>query len=145
MWSAKVDAPHLQAPRASGTGSDVERTRQDGFVWLRLALTMPFMALAPVFLLARGAPTVWDALAFAFLLAPLCGVHALRRFGRFDIAQAICVAAMILLGVTLACAQGALGVGAVACFRWRRWRRPSARPPRSPWAARLCRLRLSPS
>ncbi len=96
--------------------SEVEQSRQENFVWLRLALTLPFMALAPVFLLVRGAPSAWDALGFAFLLAPLGGVYALRRFGRFDIAQGICVAAMILLGVTMTCAQGAMTVGAIACF-----------------------------
>jgi cell cycle sensor histidine kinase DivJ len=74
------------------------------------------MALAPVFLLARGAPSLWDALIFALLLAPLAGVHVVRRRGRLDIAQAVCVGAMLLLGVTLTCAQGALSIGAVCCF-----------------------------
>ncbi len=95
---------------------EAERWRHSQFISLRLAMTLPFMALAPVFLLVRGAPSNWDALAFAFLLAPLAGVYALQRHGRFDIAQIICVGAMVLLGVTLACAQGALTVGAFACF-----------------------------
>jgi cell cycle sensor histidine kinase DivJ len=86
------------------------------FIWLRLALTLPVMALAPVFLLLRGAPSFYDALTFALLLMPLTSVYALRRHAPLDIAQTICVGAMILLGVTLTCAHGALGVGAVACF-----------------------------
>ncbi len=95
---------------------EVERLRHVNFVQLRLALTLPFMALAPVFLLVRGAPSNWDAVAFAFLLAPLLGVYALHRFRRFDIAQAICVGAMVLLGVALTLANGAITVGAFACF-----------------------------
>jgi cell cycle sensor histidine kinase DivJ len=95
---------------------EAERWRHAHFISLRLAMTLPFMALAPIFLLLRGAPSNWDALAFAFLLAPLAGVYALHRFGRFDIAQTICVAAMVLLGVTLSCAHGGLTVGAFACF-----------------------------
>ncbi len=95
---------------------EIERWRNINFISLRLALTLPFMALAPIYLLVRGAPSNWDALAFAFLLAPLLGVYALHRFGRFDIAQAICVGAMVLLGVTLTMANGQLTVGAFACF-----------------------------
>ncbi len=59
---------------------EVERWRHVNFVSLRLALTLPFMALAPIFLLVCGAPSNWDAFAFAFLLAPLLGVYALHRF-----------------------------------------------------------------
>ena len=95
---------------------EVERWRHEHFISLRLALTLPFMALAPVFLLVRGAPSYWDTLAFAFLLAPLLGVYALQRYGRYDIAQAICVGAMILLGVTLTCANGGMTTSAFACF-----------------------------
>jgi len=87
-----------------------------------VSLDLAFMALAPVFLLVRGAPSYWDTLAFAFLLAPLLGVYALQRYGRYDIAQAICVGAMILLGVTLTCANGGMTTSAFACFCSRRWR-----------------------
>src|SRR5450755_3084517 len=78
------------------------RTRQEKmsqtiiaqFIWLRLALTLPVMALAPVFLLVRGAPSFYDAMTFALLLTPLTGVYVLRRSGRLAIAQMICVCAM---------------------------------------------------
>jgi two-component system, cell cycle sensor histidine kinase DivJ len=96
--------------------AESERWRHEHFISLRMALTLPFMALAPIFLLVRGAPSNWDALAFAFLLAPLLGVYALHRYGRYDIAQAICAGAMILLGVTLTFAHGAMTMGAFACF-----------------------------
>jgi two-component system, cell cycle sensor histidine kinase DivJ len=102
-----------------GEGARQEKLSQTivaQYIWLRLALTLPVMALAPVFLLARGAPRLDDALTFALLLMPLVGVYFLRRSGRLEIAHAICVAAMILLGVNLTCAHGALGVGAAACF-----------------------------
>ncbi len=113
---------------SAGSFGEGEQTRQEKmsqtivaqFIWLRLALTLPVMALAPVFLLLRGAPRFCDALTFALLLMPLTGVTVLRRSGSLEnalnIAQSICVGAMILLGVTLTCANGALGVGAVACF-----------------------------
>jgi cell cycle sensor histidine kinase DivJ len=74
------------------------------------------MALVPIFLLARGAPSNWDVLAFTFLLAPICGVYVLHRTGRIEFAQAICVGAAVLLGVTLALANGSLTVASVACF-----------------------------
>jgi cell cycle sensor histidine kinase DivJ len=101
-----------------------ERTRQEKmsqtiiaqFIWLRLALTLPVMALAPVFLLVRGAPSFYDAMTYALMLMPLTGVYVLRRHAPLAIAQMICVGAMILLGVTLTCAHGALSLGAVACF-----------------------------
>lgn len=109
--------PHMLAPSGPVSPPDeADRWRDAHFISLRLAMTLPFMALAPVFLLLRGAPSNWDALAFAFLLAPLAGVYVLQRFGRFDIAQTICVSAMVLLGVTLSCAHGGLTVGAFACF-----------------------------
>jgi cell cycle sensor histidine kinase DivJ len=96
-------------------GRNIE-TVTENFIRLRLALTLPVMALAPIFLLARGAPSLWDALTFALLLAPLAGVHVLRRYGCLDVAQAICVVAMLSLGAALTCAQGALSIGAVCCF-----------------------------
>jgi len=95
---------------------EVERKHHEDFIALRLALALPFMALAPVFLLIGGAPTAWEVLALVFLLGPLVGVYVLSRYGRFDIAQSICVATLILLGVTLTCGAGRLTVGAVACF-----------------------------
>jgi len=116
-WSMSRLNSHIAAlVHPAAQLGEVERWRHVNFVSLRLALTLPFMALAPVFLLVRGAPTNWDALAFAFLLAPLLGVYALHRFGRFDVAQAICVSAMVLLGVALACANGAITAGSFACF-----------------------------
>jgi cell cycle sensor histidine kinase DivJ len=95
---------------------EVERKHHEDFIALRLALALPFMALAPIFLLIGGAPTAWNVLALVFLLGPLVGVYVLSRYGRFDIAQSICVATLILLGVTLTCGAGRLTVGAVACF-----------------------------
>jgi cell cycle sensor histidine kinase DivJ len=106
--AARVGNGRLEA--SNGT------TTNESFIRLRLALTLPVMALAPVFLLARGAPSFWDVLTFALLLAPLAGVPFVRRHGRLDVAQAVCVGAMLLLGVTLTCAQGALSVGAACCF-----------------------------
>jgi cell cycle sensor histidine kinase DivJ len=109
----------VQRPARAASASQLgefERWRRNHFISLRLALTMPFMALAPVFLLVRGAPSSWDVVAFAFLLAPLVGVYALHRYGRFDIAQAVCVGATLLLGVVLTLANGAITIGAVACF-----------------------------
>jgi len=114
MSRVEVQRPALAASAAQL--GEFERWRRNHFISLRLALTMPFMALAPVFLLVRGAPSSWDVVAFAFLLAPLVGVYALHRFGRFDIAQSVCVGATLLLGVVLTLANGAITIGAVACF-----------------------------
>jgi cell cycle sensor histidine kinase DivJ len=114
MSHCDVQRPALAASAAQL--GEFERWRRNHFISLRLALTMPFMALAPVFLMVRGAPSSWDVVAFAFLLAPLVGVYALHRYGRFDIAQAICVGATLLLGVVLTLANGAITIGAVACF-----------------------------
>ncbi|WP_296707610.1 PAS domain-containing sensor histidine kinase [Rhodoblastus sp.] len=114
MSHGNVQRPALAASAAQL--GEFERWRRNHFISLRLALTMPFMALAPVFLMVRGAPSSWDVVAFAFLLAPLVGVYALHRYGRFDIAQAICVGATLLLGVVLTLANGAITIGAVACF-----------------------------
>ncbi len=113
-------------PRVSGQMSakaekgarpvDFERWRRDRYIALRLALSLPFMALAPVYLLARGAPSPWDAAAFGFLLAPLAGVYVLHRWDRFDLAQAISAAAILLFGVALTLAHGGITIGALACF-----------------------------
>ena len=113
-------------PRLSGQKSakaehgarpvDFERWRRDRYIALRLALSLPFMALAPVYLLARGAPSPWDAAAFGFLLTPLAGVYVLHRWDRFDLAQAISAAAVPLFGIALALAHGGVTVGALACF-----------------------------
>lgn len=111
--NARPAVRDLSPPARDGRKTE---TVAENFIRLRLALTLPVMALAPIFLLAHGAPSLWDALTFALLLAPLVGIHVLRRHGRLDVAQAICVGAMLLLGVTLTCAQGALNIGAVCCF-----------------------------
>lgn len=104
----------LAAP--SAPPGEFERWRRDHFIVLRFALTLPFMALAPLFLLLRGAPGAWDAAAFAVLLAPLIGVYVLHRHDRFDAAQAVCSAAILALGVVLTLANGAVTMGAIACF-----------------------------
>jgi cell cycle sensor histidine kinase DivJ len=96
--------------------ADFERWRRDQFVTLRLALSLPFMALAPAFLFLRGAPNAFDVAAFALLLAPLIGVYILNRNARIDIAQGICAAATLLLGVVLTVANGGVTIGAVAFF-----------------------------
>ena len=93
-----------------------ERLRREKFIALRLTLTLPFMTLAPVYLLAHGAPSNWDALAFAFLLAPVSGVYVLHRSGNFALAQTISAGGLLLLGVALALSDGGLSVGAVSCF-----------------------------
>jgi two-component system, cell cycle sensor histidine kinase DivJ len=95
---------------------DFETWRRDRFITFRLALSLPFIALAPLYLWARGAPSPWDAAAFGFLLTPLAGVYVLHRTGRFDLAQAICAAAILLFGVALTIAHGGVTVGALACF-----------------------------
>jgi two-component system, cell cycle sensor histidine kinase DivJ len=95
---------------------DFERWRRDHYIALRLALSLPFMALAPVYLLLRGAPSPWDAAAFGFLLSPLAGVYVLHRWDRFDLAQAISAAAVPLFGVALTLGHGGVTVGALACF-----------------------------
>ena len=112
----RVRGPKSCAAENVGQPADFERWRRDHFVAMRLALTLPFMALAPVFLLVRGPPNIWDAAAFGFLLAPLVGVYILHRYEQFDIAQAICVGATLLLGVVLTFANDAVTIGAVACF-----------------------------
>lgn len=113
-------------PRVSGQKSakaehgarpvDFERWRRDHYIALRLALSLPFMALAPVYLLVRGAPSPWDAAAFGFLLSPLAGVYVLHRWDRFDLAQAISAAAVPLFGVALTLGHGGVTVGALASF-----------------------------
>lgn len=113
---SRVEAQRPALAATAAQLGEFERWRRNHFISLRLALTMPFMALAPVFLLVNGAPSSWDVVAFAFLLAPLGGVYALHRFGRFDIAQSVCVGATLLLGVVLTLANGAITIGAVACF-----------------------------
>ncbi len=102
---------HQDAPT-----SEIERTCQENFIALRLAMALPFMALAPIFLLVGGKPSIWDALAFLCLMAPLAGVFVLSRTGRMEVAQAICAVAMVVLGVTLTVSHGGLTAGAVACF-----------------------------
>ena len=95
---------------------DFERWRRDQYIVLRLALSLPVMALAPVYLLVRGAPSPWDAAAFGFLLTPLAGVYVLHRWNRFDLARAISAAAIPLFGVALTLAHGGVTVGALGCF-----------------------------
>ena len=108
---------HLAAlvhPRARV--DEVERAQHAQFIALRLAVALPLLALAPLYLFVRGAPTGPEALVFSFLLAPLGAVLLLQRTGRLDWAQALCAAAATLLGATLAAKDGGLTAGAAACF-----------------------------
>jgi cell cycle sensor histidine kinase DivJ len=89
----------LRSPR-------LERVRQFSFIYARLAASLLAMALTPIYLASFGAPELWTACAFVWLILPLAAIIHVARTGRIVEAQSISLASLLILAAIVALGAG---------------------------------------
>ena len=94
-------------------GNIVERTHHEIFIGSRLAISLIAIALSPLFLAFGGAPAMWQAIAFSWMLLPVVAVAVLSRTGKLIPAQMICAVSILGLSMTFAA-----GGGMAAALAW---------------------------
>ena len=100
-------AAHLRSlVHPSARASLVERTHHEIFIVSRMATSLIAIALSPLFLAFNGAPALWQAIAFSWMLLPMVAVSVLSRTGRMIPAQLICAISLLGLSVTFAAGGG---------------------------------------
>ena len=105
---------HVAALVHPGAPSDVvTRTHHEIFIASRLAVALVAIALSPLFLAFGGAPALWQAIAFSWMLLPVVAVAVLSRTGRLIPAQLICAVSILGLSMTFAA-----GGGMAAALAW---------------------------
>jgi two-component system, cell cycle sensor histidine kinase DivJ len=73
------------------------RVRGAYFIYPRLAASALAMALIPFYLFFVGAPGLWAASAFVWLILPLAAIVHVLRTGRLNEAQSISLASLLIL------------------------------------------------
>jgi cell cycle sensor histidine kinase DivJ len=91
----------------------VERSRHQTFIAARLALSLAAIGVLPPYLTYHGLPAPWEALAFGWLVLPLAAAVHVSRTGRLVEAQAVCLASILGLVVTMT-----LGGASGAALAW---------------------------
>ncbi|HXW20113.1 MAG TPA: PAS domain-containing sensor histidine kinase [Roseiarcus sp.] len=74
-----------------------ERARGAYFIYARLAASALAMALTPFYLFFFGAPDLWAATAFVWLILPLAAIFHVAHTGRLNEAQSISLASLLIL------------------------------------------------
>jgi two-component system, cell cycle sensor histidine kinase DivJ len=74
-----------------------ERARGAHFIYPRLAASALAMALVPFYLFFFGAPGLWAATAFVWLILPLTAIVHVARTGRLNEAQSISLTSLLIL------------------------------------------------
>jgi len=90
------------------------RARHCAFMVPRLLTGLTALALLPVQLALRGAPTPLEIVIFGWLIVPLLAVFYLSRAGRLDRAHELCSIGLTLLVTAVAAVTGGLGSSAAA-------------------------------
>jgi cell cycle sensor histidine kinase DivJ len=88
--------------------------RHRAFIAPRLLGSMVALACFPAYLLVRGAPSVIELLAFAWLLAPILIAYFLSRTGRYESAQIL--SSLALTGLVTAVAAFTGGIASFAAI-----------------------------
>jgi cell cycle sensor histidine kinase DivJ len=84
------------------------RARHRAFIAPRLLGSLVAFAAFPVYLAMRGAPTALEAVAFAWLIAPILLSWFLSRTGRYEGAHVLSSLAMVGMVMTLAMKTGGI-------------------------------------
>jgi two-component system, cell cycle sensor histidine kinase DivJ len=93
----------------SGQVDALTRARHRAFMVPRLLTGLTALALLPVQLAIRGAPTPLEIVVFGWLIVPLLAVFYLSRAGRLDRAHELCSLGLTLLVTAVAAVTGGLG------------------------------------
>jgi cell cycle sensor histidine kinase DivJ len=79
------------------TRSPLERARSAYFIYARLAASLLAMALTPFYLAWFGAPDLWAACAFVWLILPLAAIVQVASTGKIVEAQSVSLASLLIL------------------------------------------------
>jgi two-component system, cell cycle sensor histidine kinase DivJ len=93
----------------SGHADALSRAHHRAFMVPRLLSGLIGLALLPVQLATRGAPTPLEIVVFGWLIAPLLAVFYLSRTGRLDRAHGLCSLGLTALVTAVAAMTGGLG------------------------------------
>jgi cell cycle sensor histidine kinase DivJ len=92
---------------------EAERARREVFLSPRLALAAAVLLAAPLWVVARGAPTVGESVLFALAQLPLLSVLALLRFDDLRKAQALsAIGWLVFGGACMAISGGSAAIAA---------------------------------
>ena len=94
----------------SGQVDALTRARHRAFMVPRLLTGLTALALLPVQLAIRGAPTPLEIVVFGWLIVPLLAVFYLSRAGRLDRAHELCSLGLTLLVTAVAWEAAVAGV-----------------------------------
>jgi two-component system, cell cycle sensor histidine kinase DivJ len=97
----------------TGRVDALTRARHRAFMVPRLLSGLTALALLPVQLAIRGAPTPLEIVVFGWLVIPLLAVFYLSRTGRLERAHELCSLGLTVLVATSAAVSGGLGSSAV--------------------------------
>jgi two-component system, cell cycle sensor histidine kinase DivJ len=96
----------------TGHADALTGARHRAFIAPRLLSGLTALALLPVQLATRGAPTPLEMVVFGWLIFPLLAVFYLSRTGRLDRAQGLCSMGLTALVTAVAAATGGLASNA---------------------------------
>ncbi len=90
----------------SALGDALTAARHRAFIAPRLLGSMAALASFPLYLIARGAPSAIELIAFAWLVAPILIAYFLSRTGRYESAHTLSSLALIGLVTLVAASTG---------------------------------------
>jgi cell cycle sensor histidine kinase DivJ len=100
---------HPSARQDAGTAS-----RHRAFMAPRLLASLAAMAAFPIYLSLKGTPSTFEAVVFAWLMAPILIVSFLSRTGRYEAAYIL--SSLALTGLLTVIAFGTGGIGSFAAI-----------------------------
>ncbi|MBE7220615.1 MAG: hypothetical protein INR64_19265, partial [Caulobacteraceae bacterium] len=105
---------NLGIPAATPAGATAPE-RHAAFLADKLCLAAAALAVAPLFLAMRGAPTPAESLLFAAMLTPGAAALVVARAGRLVLAHAVAAAGLAAIALVLFCG---LRAGAGTAMTW---------------------------
>jgi cell cycle sensor histidine kinase DivJ len=106
---------HLDALLHPSARSDAMATaRHRAFIAPRLLGSLAALALLPVYLAVRGAPSEIEVVVFAWLIAPILVAYFLSRTGRFESAHVLSSLALTAMVMAVAVRTGGIASFAAA-------------------------------
>jgi cell cycle sensor histidine kinase DivJ len=108
---------HLDALlHPSVRGDAMASARHRAFIAPRLLGSLAALALLPVYLALRGAPSEIEVVVFAWLMAPILVAYFLSRTGRYESAHVLSTVALLAMVMAVAVRTGGITSVAAAWF-----------------------------
>ena len=98
----------------SAQGDALTSSRHRAFIAPRLLGSVVALALFPLYIVARGVPSILEVLVFAWLVAPILTAYYLSRTGQYESAHVL--SSLALTGLVTAVAADTGGIGSFAAI-----------------------------